>query len=61
MDVYQFFFKKKDTMDNTVANGPWNVEDHLLILPPWTEQPLDEAKTFAKVDFWIQITDLPPT
>lgn len=34
-------------MEKIVANGPWNIEDHMLLL--------DEVIAFAMVDFWAQI------
>lgn len=46
-------------MDYIVTNGPWNVENHMLILASWTNQPLDEATSFSMIEFWVQITELP--
>lgn len=57
--VYQFFFKKKEVVDFIITNGPWNVEDHMLILAPWSEHPLNEATVFAKVDFWVWVMGFP--
>lgn len=45
-------------MEYVVANGVWHIEDHMLILAPWSEQPLDKATMFVKIDFLIQITCL---
>lgn len=33
--------------------------DHLLVLVPWSEQPLDEFTVFAKIEFWVQIFGFP--
>lgn len=56
--LFQFFFKTKDIMENVVNNGPLSIEDHMLILSPWTEQPLDVSSVFVKKAFWIQVTGL---
>lgn len=57
--VYQFYFKKRVTMEQIVTNGPWNIEDHILILTSWSKQPLDEATSFAKIELWVHISGLP--
>lgn len=42
-----------------VSGGPWNVEDHLLILQPWQEHFQNFYDEFYLVDFWVQIWGLP--
>lgn len=59
MGIYQFFFKKWEAMDFILSNGLWNVEDHLLLLTPWSESAMDGPLSFTTTDFWIQITGLP--
>lgn len=32
--LYQFFFKKRDVVEFILANGPWSVDEHFLLLTP---------------------------
>lgn len=57
--LYQFFFKRKDTVEFILSNGPWSVDDYLLLLTPWWENFMGEVVSFIKIDFWIQVTRLP--
>lgn len=57
--LYQFFFKKRESVDYILGNGLWNVEDHLLILNPWTENITSGGLSFTKTEFWVQVSGLP--
>lgn len=47
-------------MHAVVNGGPWNVDDHLLILKPWKENFSLYDENLFLVDFWVQIWGLPP-
>lgn len=42
-----------------MSNGPWSVDDHLLLLKEWNAGGSSEGISFNKVDFWIQVMELP--
>lgn len=42
-----------------MANGPWSVDDHLLLLTSWSDNFMGESMSFVKMNFWIQVTGLP--
>lgn len=42
-------------MISMVSGGPWNVEDHLLILQPWQEHIQHFSDDCFLVKFWVQI------
>lgn len=52
-------FSSRESVDFVLGHGPWNVEDRLLILMPWTEDFSGEACLFDKTEFWIPISGLP--
>lgn len=58
-NLYQFFFSKKEALEFILANGPWNVDGQLLLLTPWIELFSGKGLTFAKTDFWVQVSGLP--
>lgn len=42
-----------------LSNGPWHVEEQLLLLSPWVDSQGGEGVNFSKAEFWVQITGLP--
>lgn len=57
--VFQVYFEELESTQAVVNGGPWNVEDHLLLLKPWKENFSLFDKNLFQVDFWIQIWGLP--
>lgn len=49
--IYQFFFKKKNTVEFILTNGPLSVDNHLLLLTPWLENFQGDALSFHKMNF----------
>lgn len=46
--VYQCFFKKNESLDFILSNGPWSVDEHLLLLTPWKESVSADDEAFSK-------------
>lgn len=58
-NTYQFFFSKPEVVDHVLANGPWHVDNHLLLLHAWTIGGFRDGSLFNKVQFWVRVTKLP--
>lgn len=46
-------------MHGVMRRGPWNVDNHLVVLAPWTPPLINWDLIFKEVDFWIHFCRLP--
>lgn len=54
-NVYHLFLERPTTRDYALSEGPWNFDDQLVILKPWTPEP---PVHFDSPHFWYHIPDL---
>ncbi|XP_042488129.1 uncharacterized protein LOC122068314 [Macadamia integrifolia] len=55
-DRYLFQFHHQLDYKNVLEEGPWAVGENLLILEKWRQE---EDWSFNRIEFWIQIHDVP--
>lgn len=58
-NLFHFRFAKEEGMNSVLLGGPWNFDNHLLLLKPWKEGMVAPEIQFDVVDFRIQLHGLP--
>lgn len=56
---YQVFFGKQETVDFVLTNGPWNFENSLVLVRPFTIVSNRGSIYLTKEYFWLLLTRLP--
>lgn len=57
--LLQFRFAHAFQMKWVMEHGPWNCDNHLLVLHPWEWGLTAATTTFTHALFWVQIWGLP--
>uniref|UniRef100_A0A2N9GNM8 Reverse transcriptase domain-containing protein n=1 Tax=Fagus sylvatica TaxID=28930 RepID=A0A2N9GNM8_FAGSY len=57
--LLQFRFAHAFQMKWVLEHGPWNFDNHLLVLRPWKRGLTTATTTFTHALFWVQIWGLP--
>ncbi|TXG49311.1 hypothetical protein EZV62_025186 [Acer yangbiense] len=58
-NVYAFHFQLSEDRRKVFASGPWKFDDSLIVLEEPTGTRSIKGLKFDKVDFWVQISNLP--
>lgn len=56
---YQIFFGTQDTVDFVLSNGPWNFENNLVLVRPFTPISEQHSLCLSREYFWVLLTGLP--
>lgn len=56
---FKVFFDNQDTVDFVLSNGPWNFEDHLILVRPRRGGDLTSSQCLQKEFLWVLLTGLP--
>ncbi|OMO79250.1 Zinc finger, CCHC-type [Corchorus olitorius] len=59
MQIYGLAFKSEDLMLQAMIDSPWSVMGFCLILKRWEVEKSISEISFDKVQYWVQIHDLP--
>lgn len=59
MNLFLFTFQRKEDMEDVLRKGPWYVMNKLVSLQYWTTQAIMKEIDFSRVQFWVQVHDLP--
>lgn len=58
-NLFHFRFAEEEGMRRVLAGGPWNFDDHILLLKQWKEGMMEGDITFESFDVWVQLHGLP--
>lgn len=58
-EIFQFKFASKFQLRWVETNGPWNIENNLLLLKRWERGMMANNITFIHSPFWVQIRGFP--
>ncbi|TXG53482.1 hypothetical protein EZV62_022651 [Acer yangbiense] len=58
-NVYAFHFQLSEDRRKVFTSGPWNFDDSLIVLEEPTGTGSIKGLKFDRVDFWVQISNLP--
>ncbi|KAH7838452.1 hypothetical protein Vadar_026558 [Vaccinium darrowii] len=58
-NLYHFMFASEDQFNKVINGGPWNFDNHLLVLRAWEPGLVSKGITFNSVECWVQIWGLP--
>lgn len=58
-NLFHFRFAKEEGLRRVLAGGPWNFDDHIVLLKQWQEGMVESDVTFESFDVWIQQHGLP--
>lgn len=56
---YQIYFGTQETVDFVLTNGPWNFDNHLMLVRPRASAPPSFHKELDIEYFWVLLTGLP--
>lgn len=58
-NIYVLFFAGEEDVRRVLVNGPWTMDNNLLVLTHWVPQLVDWDWLFENVEFWVQLHRLP--
>lgn len=58
-NLFHFRFAEEKGMRRVLAGGPWNFDDHIVLLKQWQEGMVESDVNFESFDVWIQLHGLP--
>ncbi|KAF7116442.1 hypothetical protein RHSIM_Rhsim04G0089300 [Rhododendron simsii] len=58
-NLFHFRFEDETSCSRVLNGGPWNFENHLLVVQPWEPGMKADQVLFSSVAFWVQLWGLP--
>ena len=58
-NIFQFNFEEEQDRDKALRGRPWVLDNHLLVLKPWSEGIEKDREMFNFSLLWIQVWNLP--
>ncbi|KAE9450366.1 hypothetical protein C3L33_17734, partial [Rhododendron williamsianum] len=58
-NLFHFRFEDETSRSRVLNGGPWNFENHLLMVQPWEPGTKADQVSFSSVAFWVQLWGLP--
>ncbi|KAF7141710.1 hypothetical protein RHSIM_Rhsim06G0052000 [Rhododendron simsii] len=58
-NLFRFRFEDETSCSRVLNGGPWNFENHLLVVQPWEPGMKADQVLFSSVAFWVQLWGLP--
>lgn len=57
--MYQFVFSVEDERKRVLEKRPWTFENQVLVLHPWRDGIVSDAKAFLSTQIWVQAWNIP--
>lgn len=57
--MYQFVFSDEDERKRVPEKRPWTFEYQVLVLHPWRDGIVNDAKAFLSTQIWVQAWNIP--
>lgn len=56
-NLFYFRFTTEEWMNKVMSGGPWNFDNHILLLQQWREGMVETSIVFSHIDIWSSYMD----